>query len=179
MKRFYTAESVTEGHPDKLCDLIADSILDACLKEDENSKVACEVLATKGNIIVAGEITSRYEPQVFEIVRKVLESAGYEADGIHMDALIHKQSPDEGIHMDSLIHKQSPDIAGAVERSRERRTGTVSVQSGLANGAGDQGIMVGYACDDTPQLMPMPVVLANRIVRELLPSLSLYPLLIK
>ena len=110
------------------------------------------MLATKGNIIVAGEITSRFEPQVFEIVRKVLESAGYEADGIHMDA---------------LIHKQSPDIAGAVERSRERRTGTVSVQSGLANGAGDQGIMVGYACDDTPQLMPMPVVLANRIVREL------------
>lgn len=152
MKRFYTAESVTEGHPDKLCDLIADSILDACLKEDENSRVACEVLATKGKIIVAGEITSRYEPQVFEIVRKVLESAGYEAEGIHMDA---------------LIHKQSPDIAGAVERSRERRAGTVSVQRGLASGAGDQGIMVGYACDETPQLMPMPVVLANRIVREL------------
>ena len=152
MKRFYTAESVTEGHPDKLCDLIADSILDACLKEDENSRVACEVLATKGNIIVAGEITSRYEPQVFEIVRKVLESAGYEAEGIHIDA---------------LIHKQSPDIAGAVEQSRERRAGTVSVQSGLASGAGDQGIMVGYACDETPQLMPMPVVLANRIVREL------------
>ena len=152
MKRFYTAESVTEGHPDKLCDLIADSILDACLKEDENSRVACEVLATKGNIIVAGEITSRYEPQVFEIVRKVLESAGYDASGIRMDA---------------LIHKQSPDIAGAVERSRERRAGTVSVQSGLANGAGDQGIMVGYACDETPQLMPMSVVLANRIVREL------------
>ena len=130
MKRFYTAESVTEGHPDKLCDLIADSILDACLKEDENSRVACEVLATKGNIIVAGEITSRFEPQVFEIIKKVLESAGYEAEEIHMDA---------------LIHKQSPDIAGAVEHSRERRTGTVSVQSGLANGAGDQGIMVGYA----------------------------------
>lgn len=70
MKRFYTAESVTEGHPDKLCDLIADSILDACLKEDENSRVACEVLATKGNIIVAGEITSRFEPQVFEIIKR-------------------------------------------------------------------------------------------------------------
>ena len=152
MKRFYTAESVTEGHPDKLCDLIADSILDACLKEDENSRVACEVLATKGNIIVAGEITSRFEPQVFEIIKKVLESAGYEAEEIHMDA---------------LIQKQSPDIAGAVERSRERRAGTVSVQSGLASGAGDQGIMIGYACDETPQLMPMPVVLANRIVREL------------
>ena len=152
MKRFYTAESVTEGHLDKLCDLIADSILDACLKEDENSRVACEVLATKGNIIVAGEITSRFEPQVFEIIKKVLESAGYEAEEIHMDA---------------FIHKQSPDIAGAVERSRERRAGTVSVQSGLASGAGDQGIMIGYACDETPQLMPMPVVLANRIVREL------------
>ena len=152
MKRFYTAESVTEGHPDKLCDLIADSILDACLKEDENSRVACEVLATKRNIIVAGEITSRFEPQVFEIIKKVLESAGYEAEEIHMDA---------------FIHKQSPDIAGAVERSRERRAGTVSVQSGLASGAGDQGIMIGYACDETPQLMPMPVVLANRIVREL------------
>ena len=110
------------------------------------------MLATKGNIIVAGEITSRFEPQVFEIIKKVLESAGYEAEEIHMDA---------------LIHKQSPDIAGAVERSRERRAGTVSVQSGLASGAGDQGIMVGYACDETPQLMPMPVVLANRIVREL------------
>ena len=110
------------------------------------------MLATKGNIIVAGEITSRFEPQVFEIIRKVLENAGYDASGIYMDA---------------LIHKQSPDIAGAVERSRERRAGTVSVQSGPANGAGDQGIMVGYACDETPQLMPMPVVLANRIVREL------------
>ena len=151
MKRFYTAESVTEGHPDKLCDLIADSILDACLKEDENSRVACEVLATKGNIIVAGEITRMMFPLV-EIIKKVLESAGYEAEEIHMDA---------------LIHKQSPDIAGAVERSRERRAGTVSVQSGLASGAGDQGIMIGYACDETPQLMPMPVVLANRIVREL------------
>lgn len=110
------------------------------------------MLATKGNIIVAGEITSRFEPQVFEIIKKVLESAGYEAEEIHMDA---------------LIHKQSPDIAEAVERSRERRAGTVSVQSGLASGAGDQGIMIGYACDETPQLMPMPVVLANRIVREL------------
>ena len=102
MKRFYTAESVTEGHPDKLCDLIADSILDACLKEDENSRVACEVLATKRNIIVAGEITSRFEPQVFEIIKKVLESAGYEAEEIHMDALI------PGTAGKSALNRNSP-----------------------------------------------------------------------
>lgn len=82
MKRFYTAEAVTEGHPDKLCDLIADSILDACLREDRASKVACEVLATKGNLLVAGEITSSYEPYVFEIVRQVLEEVGYPTEGV-------------------------------------------------------------------------------------------------
>ena len=79
MKRYYTAEAVTEGHPDKLCDLIADSILDACLKEDKESRVACEVLATKGYILVAGEITSRHNPSVTGIVRKVLEDVGYPA----------------------------------------------------------------------------------------------------
>lgn len=76
MKRYYTAEAVTEGHPDKLCDLIADSILDECLKEDPESRVACEALSTKGNILVAGEITSRYEPSVFGIAKKVLEDVG-------------------------------------------------------------------------------------------------------
>ena len=108
MKRFYTAESVTEGHPDKLCDLIADSILDACLKEDENSKVACEVLATKGNIIVAGEITSAYEPDVFGVIRKVLSEVGYSS---------------EGVSMDTFVHQQSPDIANAVRESKEKREG--------------------------------------------------------
>ena len=152
MKRFYTAEAVTEGHPDKLCDIIADSILDACLREDKNSHVACEVLATQGNILVAGEITSQYEPDVFDIVRKVLGDIGYSADGIHLDA---------------LVHRQSPDIAKAVSCSVEKRKSLPDSASEWENGAGDQGVMIGYACDETPQMMPMPVVLASRIVREL------------
>lgn len=152
MKRFYTAEAVTEGHPDKLCDIIADSILDACLREDKNSHVACEVLATQGNILVAGEITSQYEPDVFDIVRKVPGDIGYSADGIHLDA---------------LVHRQSPDIAKAVSCSVEKRKSLPDSASEWENGAGDQGVMIGYACDETPQMMPMPVVLASRIVREL------------
>lgn len=152
MKRFYTAEAVTEGHPDKLCDIIADSILDACLAEDRDSHVACEVLATKGNILVAGEITCQYEPDVFGIIRTVLEDVGYPADGIEMDA---------------LIHSQSLDIAKAVACSIEKRKSRSGNASEWERGAGDQGVMIGYACDETPQMMPMPVVLANRIVREL------------
>ncbi len=152
MKRFYTAESVTEGHPDKLCDLIADSILDECLKEDSSSRVACEVMATKGNLFVAGEITSRHEPDAAGIAAKVLEDAGYSAENIKITV---------------RLHRQSPDIAGAVENSQEKRHGAYGEEAGFINGAGDQGVMVGYACDETPQMMPMPVVLANRIVREL------------
>ena len=152
MKRFYTAESVTEGHPDKLCDLIADSILDECLKYDPEARVACEVLATKGNLLAAGEITSSHEPYVFGIMKKVLSDVGYSARGIHMDA---------------LIHQQSPDIAKAVACSKEKRAVLALNQQDWAAGAGDQGVMIGYACDETPQLMPMPVVLAHRIVREL------------
>lgn len=152
MKRFYTAESVTEGHPDKLCDLIADSILDECLKYDPEARVACEVLATRGNLLVAGEITSSHEPHVFEMMKKVLSDVGYSTGNIRMDA---------------LLHQQSPDIAGGVACSKEKRAGLASGQQDSAIGAGDQGVMIGYACDETPQLMPMPVVLANRIVREL------------
>ena len=108
MRKFYTAEAVTEGHPDKLCDQIADAILDVCLKQDERSRVACEVLATKGTIIVAREITSAYEPDVFAVVRKVLSDVGYSS---------------EGVTMDTFVHRQSPDIAEAVNASKERRGG--------------------------------------------------------
>ena len=152
MRKFYTAEAVTEGHPDKVCDQIADAILDVCLKNDADSKVACEVLATKGNVIVAGEITSAYEPDVFGVIKKVLSEVGYSS---------------EGVAMDTFVHQQSPDIANAVRESKEKREGVSDNQMDWFQGAGDQGVMIGYACDETPQLMPMPVVLANRIVREL------------
>ena len=152
MRRFYTAESVTEGHPDKLCDLIADSILDECLKQDSEAKVACEVLATKGHILIAGEITSRYEPFIFWTAKEVLEKVGYPAGEIEME---------------SHLHHQSPDIAGAVGNSFEKRKGLPKNRPEFEYGAGDQGIMIGYACDETPQKMPLPVVLTNRITAEL------------
>ena len=128
-----TAESVTAGHPDKLCDTIADSVLDACLKEDPNARVACEVLATAGKILVAGELRTTASPDVEAIVRQTVRNAGYDCN----------------YHVEVRLHTQSPDIAGAVD--------------GETLGAGDQGIMYGYACWETVELLPAPVVLANRI----------------
>lgn len=151
MKKFYTAESVTEGHPDKVCDQIADTILDACLKGDLNSHVACEVLATKGTVLLAGEISSSCEPDVLELAEGVVERIGYDP---------------KDFLFDSLIHRQSPDIAEGVRVSREKRQNPAA-EADWSMGAGDQGIMTGYACRENPQMLPMPVLLANRIVREL------------
>ena len=148
MNRYYTAESVTEGHPDKLCDIIADCILDNCLGHDLKSRVACEVMAAKGQILVAGEITSRWEPPIPSIVSSVLQRVGYDPSRY-------------GIQ--SFLHEQSPDIAAGVDRSLERRRGRDSGDPALEMGAGDQGVMVGYACAETPQGMPLPVVLAHRL----------------
>lgn len=152
MNQFYTVESVTEGHPDKLCDLIADSVLDECLSHDALSRVACEVMATKGQIIVAGEITSLYEPQIPAIARSVLQKAGYDPARYAIQC---------------LIHKQSPDIAAGVDCSLERRRNLSENRHSLQLGAGDQGVMVGYACSETPQMMPLPVVLAHRLTSAL------------
>ena len=132
-KYILTAESVTAGHPDKLCDTIADSVLDACLKEDPNARVACEVLATAGKILVAGELRTTASPDVETIVRQTVQRAGYDCN----------------YHVEVRLHTQSPDIAGAVD--------------GDTLGAGDQGILYGYACWETVELLPAPVVLANRI----------------
>ena len=118
MRRFYTAESVTEGHPDKVCDQIADAILDECLRYDPSSRVACEVLATRGNVFVAGEITSGYEPPVFDVIRKVLEECGYCTDGIEMDTFVHQQSPD--IAKAVSVSKEFRDNIGAKIRDRSR-----------------------------------------------------------
>ena len=152
MNQFYTAESVTEGHPDKLCDLIADSVLDECLSHDALSRVACEVLATRGQIIVAGEITSLFEPQIPAIARSVLQKAGYDPARYAIQC---------------LVHKQSPDIAAGVDCSLERRRNLSENRHSLQLGAGDQGVMVGYACSETPQRMPLPVVLAHRLASAL------------
>ena len=133
-----TAESVTEGHPDKLCDTIADAVLDACLLGDPDSRVACEVLATAGKITVAGEITTKSMPDIPHIVCKTVRQIGY--------------SGNYEVEVD--IHDQSPDIADAVNGANEVT-------------AGDQGIVYGYACRETPQLLPLPVVLAHRITMGL------------
>ena len=133
-----TAESVTEGHPDNLCDTIADAILDACLTGDPDSRVACEVLATAGKITVAGEITTKVMPDIPHIVCKTVRQIGY--------------SGNYEVEVD--IHDQSPDIAGAINGENEIT-------------AGDQGIVYGYACRETPQLLPLPVVLAHRITMGL------------
>lgn len=140
--RFYTAEAVLRGHPDKLCDLIADTVLDECLRYDPASRVACEVMATRGHIIVAGEITTTAMPDVFNIARDTLRDVGYDP---------------KAYQIDSFIHEQSPDIAGAVEPELEEDEDDDTL------GAGDQGVMVGYACDETPEYMPMAVVAAQHL----------------
>lgn len=149
-QRFLTAESVCMGHPDKLCDLIADSILDACLRKDKSSRVACEVMATKGKIIVAGEITCSGKVDIRFIVRNVLREVGYNPWRFTIYV---------------FVHKQSKDIAAGVNTALESRNGDYEQYSSI--GAGDQGTVYGYATDETSEMLPLPLVLSHRIVKRL------------
>ena len=149
-KRYLTAESVCAGHPDKLCDIIADSILEACLRKDKASRVACEVMATKGKIIVAGEISCSEKIDIRNIVKNVLKELGYNP----LKFLIYV-----------YVHNQSSDIASGVNTALEARNG-INEQYGSI-GAGDQGTMYGYAAKETREMLPLPLVLSHRIVKRL------------
>ena len=148
-KQYLTAESVCAGHPDKLCDFIADSILDACLRKDRSSRVACEVMATGHKIIVAGEITCSKRVDIRFVVREALSELGYKP----LSFLIYV-----------FVHKQSADIADGVDRALESRSGDTTQYSML--GAGDQGTVYGYATDETREYLPLPLVLAHGICKR-------------